>query len=308
MAELLPLPLARLVTRAFEELDRQRSIFDLPARRFVSGHPRIDTSVDVHMHRVASPLGPSAGPHTAMAQNIVLGWLAGARVFELKTVQILDTLQLPRPCIDARSAGYNVEWSQELKIEQSLEEYVKASMLIEMLAASGEIELQPGFDRALFDISVGYDLAGIRSERIGAFLAGMLDARGVIDRLRADLPPRWRDFDFRTRIADTVTLSTFHGCPADEIEQIAGYLLSELGVDCTLKLNPTLLGFREVIEILHDRLGFHDIKVPPGVFENEPSWSRTVAIAGRLRDRARELGRSFGVKLTNTLVVENPSD
>src|SRR5581483_7205271 len=120
MAELLPLPLARLVTRAFEELDRQRSIFDLPARRFVSGHPRIDTSVDVHMHRVASPLGPSAGPHTAMAQN-------------------LDTLQLPRPCIDARSAGYNVEWSQELKIEQSLEEYVKASMLIEMLAASGEI-------------------------------------------------------------------------------------------------------------------------------------------------------------------------
>ena len=47
--------------------------------------------------------------------------------------------------------GYNVEWSQELKLEQSLEEYVKASMLLEIVVASGRLELEPGFDEFLFD-------------------------------------------------------------------------------------------------------------------------------------------------------------
>ncbi len=307
MAELLPSPLARLVTRAFEELARQRSIFDLPARKFVSADARFDTSVDVHRHRLAAPLGPSAGPHTQMAQNIVLCWLAGGRVMELKTIQLLDSLAIPRPCIDARTVGYNVEWSQELKIEQSLEEYVKALMLIEMLAASGAHSAE----RPLFDMSVGYDLEGIRGERVTGFLRGMLDARASVEALRAQIPDRWRqlrEVDFTTCIADTVTVSTFHGCPADDIERIANYLMTEIGVDCTIKLNPTLLGRRAVQEILHDRLGFSDIEVPPTAFENDPSWQRAVDLCGRLRARARELGRSFGVKLTNTLLVENRSD
>ncbi len=311
MAELLPSPFGRLVTRAFDELERQRSIFDLPARKFVLGDARFDTSVDVHQHHVAAPLGPSAGPHTQMAQNIVTCWLAGGRVMELKTVQILDSLHISRPCIDARGIALNIEWSQELKIEQSLEEYVKASMLIEMLAASGALPLRPGFERALFDVSVGYDLDGIRSERVTGFLRGMLDARTTVASLRRQIPQRWqrlRDIDFTTRIADTVTVSTFHGCPPDDIERIAEYLMSELGVDCTIKLNPTLLGRRAVEEILHDRLGFTDIEIPPGAFENDPTWAQSVALCSRLRDRARELGRSFGVKLTNTLLTENRSD
>ena len=31
------------------------------------------------------------------------------------------------------TVGYNIEWSQELRIDQSLEEYVAASMIIEIL-------------------------------------------------------------------------------------------------------------------------------------------------------------------------------
>ena len=71
------------------------------------------------------------------------------------------------------TVGFNVEWSQELTIDQSLEEYVKASMLIEMLKASG---VAPGFEDTVFDMSVGYDLAGVRSAKVGRFLAGMMDA------------------------------------------------------------------------------------------------------------------------------------
>src|SRR6516225_2958011 len=136
MAELVPIPLPLLLRRAFLEYGREGKIFDLPASKFFRGIPGLDLSVGFHGHRAATPLGPAAGPHSQLAQNIVLSFLGGARVIELKTVQIMDELRIPRPCIDVATVGYNVEWSQELKLEQSLEEYVKASMLLEILVAS----------------------------------------------------------------------------------------------------------------------------------------------------------------------------
>jgi putative selenate reductase len=163
MSHLAPYPLAALATRMLREFDTRQEIFDLPARRFVLGETRHDLSVRLHGHTAATPFGPAAGPHTQLAQNIVLSWLAGGRFIELKTVQVIDRLTLPRPCIDMQTLGFNVEWSQELTLEQSLEEYVKASMLIRMLEASGRLKMAPGFGRTVFDMSVGYDLAGIRS-------------------------------------------------------------------------------------------------------------------------------------------------
>src|SRR6185312_8421108 len=94
----------------------------------------------------------------------------------------------PRPCIDVTTVGYNVEWSQELKLEQSLEEYVKASMLIEILVESGVLGLAPGAGRTIFDMSVGYDLEGIKTDRVRAFIEGMKDATAVVDRLRREIP------------------------------------------------------------------------------------------------------------------------
>ena len=60
------------------------------------------------------------------------------------------------------NVGYNVEWSQELKLEQSLREYVKAAMLLEILKASeraGRGASSANFD-TVFDMSVGYNLEG----------------------------------------------------------------------------------------------------------------------------------------------------
>src|SRR5436190_22930238 len=115
MAELVPYPFGRLISRMFRELEVHRSIFDLPARKFVTGMPGKDLAVEFQMHTAATPLGPAAGPQSQLAQNIVLSFLGGARIFELKTVQINDELKIPRPCIDMQTVGYNVEWSQELK-------------------------------------------------------------------------------------------------------------------------------------------------------------------------------------------------
>jgi putative selenate reductase len=300
---MVPGSLARLAARAFDELERRGSVFMLPARKFAKRDTAHDTSVAIHGHRVAVPLGISAGPHTQLAQNILLGWLGGARVFELKTVQVADRLTIPRPCIDARDAGFNVEWSQELKIEQSAEEYVKASMLIDMFARHFGVARE-----CLFDLSVGYDLEGIRSERMRAFMTCMKDARTLVDELRPQLPEHWRDLDFKTDVASTVTLSTFHGCPVSEIERIADFLMSVVGLDCTIKLNPTLLGAADVNHILREALEYTDVLIPPSAFEKDPDFEEAVAIVERLQSRAKELGRSFAIKLTNTLIVENRSD
>src|SRR5437899_636912 len=189
MAELRPYPFAALLRRMFRELEELGSIFDLPARKFFLGDPHKDFSVRFHGALASSPLGPAAGPQSQMAQNLVLSYLAGCRVMELKTVQINDELRIPRPCIDMQTVGYNVEWSQELKLEESLEEYVKGSMLIEILNASKKLPLVPGFERVIYDMSVGYSLEGIKSERVQAFIHGMKDARGVVERLRAQIPP-----------------------------------------------------------------------------------------------------------------------
>jgi putative selenate reductase len=201
MAELRPAPMATLVRRMFRELDQKRAIFDLPERKFFLGSEELDFSVQFHGLSAGSPFGPAAGPQSQMAQNIVLAWLGGSRILELKTVQVLDELEIPRPCIDMQTVGYNVEWSQELRLEQSLEEYVKGAMLVRILQASGKLPEAAGFEPVLYDMSVGYDLEGIRTERVQAFVHGMRSADGIVERLRAQIPDdhrEFRDLDFDT--------------------------------------------------------------------------------------------------------------
>jgi putative selenate reductase len=309
VAELVPLPLELLAKRALLEYERAGQIFDLPKDKFFRGDPALDTSVRFHGRRAATPVGPAAGPHDQLVQNIVLAWLAGARIVELKTVQILDELKIPRPCIDATNVGYNVEWSQELKLEASLKEYVGAAMLIEILKAAG---IPEGAGAAqldtLFDMSVGYGLEGIRSERVSGWIASMKDATPVVDALRATLTgplAKYRDLPFPTRISDAITLSTFHGCPAGEIEGIGNYLLTEMGVDVCIKLNPTLLGRPEVDHLLHGVMGYHDVQTSQEAFDKDLQLADALAMIPRLQAVARAKGRRLAVKCSNTLVVKN---
>src|SRR5262245_39086430 len=221
MAELLPQSLSDLLRRMLAEHRRSGSIFDLPGRSFWRGSP-LDLSVRFHGARASTAAGPAAGPQSQLAQNIVLGWLAGARIFELKTVQIEDRLKIPRPCIDATNVGYNVEWSQELTLEQSLDEYVKSWWLVHALRRWNPCGLRAAELETLFDVSVGDSLAGIQSDRVARWLDGLRDAGKQLAALRDSLAPDVRAFDTDapSEIYDCVTLSTFHGCPADEIERI----------------------------------------------------------------------------------------
>ncbi|MDR3373305.1 MAG: 4Fe-4S dicluster domain-containing protein [Ancalomicrobiaceae bacterium] len=305
MAYLTPLPLAVLIHRMFRELERRKAIYGLPKWRFFQPDQARDVSIDFHGVRAATPFGPAAGPHTQLAENILLAWLAGGRVIELKTVQVIDDLDIARPCIDMETVGYNIEWSQELSLEASLKEYVKAAMLIEIAKSLG---LGAGAEATVFDMSIGYDLAGIRSAKVRAFLDGLKDASRIVEELKAELPDAYahlRDLPFPTAISHTVTLSTFHGCPPDEIEAIADYLMDDVGLDVVIKLNPTLLGRERLKAILNDSLGYRDLVVPDAIFDKDATWEEVQGIVARLGARAEALDRSFGVKFSNTLLVEN---
>ncbi len=301
-----PQPFDVLLRWVLGELEHNDSIFGIPRALFYRPRAAAPYASEIFGHALATPIGPGAGPHTQLAQNIVCAWLSGGRFIELKTVQIMDELKIDRPCIDMADEGYNVEWSQELKLEQSAAEYIKAWALLHVLRRA------LGFDHVpfgtVFNMSVGYNLEGIQSAPMTRFMDRLTDASQEIAEIRAVLEaefPEYADVDIPTRLTDNVTLSTMHGCPPDEIERIARYLMEERGLHTMVKLNPTLLGKDTVMRILHDDLGFTEIDIPDAVFEHDLQYPRAVQLIRALKETAQECGLTFGVKLSNTLAMAN---
>lgn len=270
--------------------------------------------------RLETPVGPAAGPHTQMAQNIIAAYFAGARFFELKTVQIMDGEDLAkciaRPCIKADDEGYNCEWSTELTVQGAFEEYVKAWCVLKVISKAYGLGDPDGF---VFNMSVGYDLDGIKSEKIDRFIEGVKDASDTAifkecqEELKKFFPEYAADIDsLSPRICTSVTLSTLHGCPPDEIERIATYLLSEKHLNTFVKCNPTILGYEDARAIL-DKAGFDYIAFDDHHFKEDLQYADAVEMFRRLIKLAEENGLEFGVKLSNTFPVdvrqgELPSD
>jgi putative selenate reductase len=307
---LTPMSLPMLLQRIAHEWESRKRIFDLPTARFWKPDPDIDLSFEFLGRPAATPVGPAAGPHSQMAQNIVLSWLGGSRLFELKTVQIIDDLEIARPCIDMQTVGYNIEWSQELLVQQSVEEYVKAWMIIEVLRNWEPLTEFVGHDPGphVFDMSVGYDLEGIRTDKVAGFIEQMHDASAEIERLRPQIGGGFaglRDIEIDPQLSKTVTLSTFHGCPPDEIESITKHLVDRHDLDVIVKLNPTLLGLDRVDEIVHGELGYDDVHLVPTAFEADLQFERAITLIDELEEYLADRGHRFGIKLTNTLVVAN---
>ena len=255
-----------------------------------------------------TPIGVAAGPHTQLAHNIIASWLCGARYIELKTVQTLDKIEVTKPCIDMEDEGYNCEWSQELTIEDSFNEYLNAWIIIHILKDKfGWNTNDPGF---IFNMSVGYDLAGIQKPNVQWFLDKMNNCKAEKDEKinqLASLYPKIFEVNIPDQISDNVTLSTMHGCPSNEIENICRYLIEERKLHTSLKLNPTLLGKENLRNILNDKLGY-EIIVPDEAFEHDLKYDDAIKIINSLKQSADKVGVEFGLKLTNTLESTNTTN
>ncbi|MEA1871469.1 MAG: putative selenate reductase subunit YgfK, partial [Candidatus Bipolaricaulota bacterium] len=276
---------SELLGSALQEYEHNESIFGIHRSLFYVPKKDSPYATEMFGSHLAAPIGPAAGPHTQLARNIISSWLSGGRFIELKTVQIMDELTIPRPCIDMEDEGYNVEWSQELKLEQSVREYINAWAAIHILRRLLGFENEVPFG-TIFNMSVGYNLEGIKKPRMIKFMDTMVDASEEITKIKKILAERWpeyADIGIPTRLANSVTLSTMHGCPPDEIEQIAHYLLEERGLHTIVKLNPTLLGKDRVMQILHNELGFHEIDIPDSVFDHDLQYERAVRMIAELK-------------------------
>lgn len=305
-----PQPFDVLLNWMLTELEANDSLFGIHRSLFHVPDEDAPYVVELFDRHLATPIGPGAGPHTQLSQNIVSAWLSGGRFIELKTVQIMDELEIPRPCIDMADEGYNVEWSQELRLEQSAHEYVKAWVLIHVLRRLLGYEDRSPFG-TIFNMSVGYDLKGIKSAPMTRFMDRMEDASDEIAALRTVLKseyPQFADLPIPSHMVNSVTLSTMHGCPPDEIESISRYLMEERQLHTFVKLNPTLLGRDRVMDILHNDLGFVDIRIPDEVFEQDLQYDRALELIRDLKDAAEGNELTFGVKLSNTLAMNNHGD
>ncbi len=322
MADIMrPVPFQEMLERIAGELRNHGSVFGLDSSLFHSDQKK--KKVKIFSSTASNPVGPAAGPHTQLAQNIVTAYLAGARFIELKTVQIMDRLEIEKPCIDARDEAYNVEWSTEFTLEKAFDEYLKAWFILNIIDGirNGGIKEEPSF---LFNMSVGYNLKGIKEDRMQEFIDNMIccrksqfDEYSAIARalLEDNLfeGTEWESGalkaaknieDISRNIASSVTISTMHGCPPDEIEAICSYMLEEKGMDTFVKLNPTLLGYDKARSIL-DSHGFDYIVLNRDNFEHDLQASDALSMLHRLVELASRNGRSFGVKLTNTLATQN---
>lgn len=256
-----------------------------------------------------TPLGAAAGPHTQMAQNIITAWLTGSRYIELKTVQTLDQLNVSKPCIDMEDEGYNCEWSQELRLRQSYDQYLNAWILIHLLRHKfgWDYEEGPG---CIFNLSAGYNMEGILKPNVQEFLDKMANCRTEKEHKLAALEPLYPEINtihIPDRISDSMTLSTMHGCPPEEIEKIGSYLIRERGYHTTIKMNPTLLGPEPLRDILNHRLGFAT-HVPDEAFAHDLKYEDALDLIASLSDIAQKHHVAFSLKLTNTLESVNHKD
>ena len=308
MSELMiPIPFRELMNWIVTEYDREGSVFGVH-RPYIAGEKKLPIFGG---ETIETPFGPAAGPNTQLAQNIIAAYFAGARFFELKTVQKMDGAELAacisRPCILAEDECYNCEWSTELYVPQAYEEYVKAWCACKILARVYGLGDPDGF---IFNMSVGYDLEGIRGEKIDKYLNGMRDAsrepifQECIAVLKEMFPGESNFIDaISPRVSDSVTVSTLHGCPPDEIERIASYLITEKGLHTFVKCNPTLLGYRSARDIL-DGMGYDYIAFGEKHFNEDLQYADAIPMFRRLLALAGERGLEFGLKLSNTFPVD----
>ncbi|HOP04048.1 MAG TPA: putative selenate reductase subunit YgfK [Tenuifilaceae bacterium] len=303
-----PIQLEHLLRMILKQLDENNQIFGIPKKLFYSPELVESFRSERFGQLLETPIGVAAGPHTQLAQNIIAAWICGARFIELKTVQTLDELEISKPCIDMQDEGYNCEWSQELKIHESFDQYLDAWIIIHILKHKLGIG-SPSSPGVIFNMSVGYNMEGILKDNVQWFFSKMADASAELEEKIKSIEkiyPEVREIEISPRLSDNITLSTMHGCPPDEIEKIGHYLLSEKKLHTAIKLNPTLIGKEKLREILL-KSGF-ETNVPDIAFEHDLKYPDALSIIKNLQETASKNKLQLSIKLTNTLESVNHKD
>ena len=306
-----PIPFGELMEWILTEKKNDNAVFGI-RKPYIAEKGKY---LEIFGEKLETIFGPAAGPHTQLAQNIVASYYAGSRFFELKTCQIIDGEDLAkcinRPCILADDECYNCEWSTELYIPQAMTEYIRGWYALKLISKEWGLGDPDGF---IFNVSVGYDLKGIQSPKIDNYLNSMREARNTeawkeceewaynnIHRFE-NITKEYLD-NISSEVSRSVTVSTLHGCPPNEIESIAKHLIQNKGYNTFVKCNPTLLGYEDARRIM-DTMGYDYVAFGDFHFLDDLQFVDAVPMLQRLQAAADEKGVQFGVKITNTFPVD----
>ena len=191
---------------------------------------------------------------------------------------------------------------------QAMDEYIKAWCALKVLSKVYDLGDPDGF---VFNMSVGYDLLeGIKGEKVNTYIDGMMDARrtaifGECKAVLKELFPAESDFidAISPRVSGSVTVSTLHGCPPDEIERIASYPFRKAPAHLR-QMQPHHFGYETARRTL-DAMGYDYIVFDEHHFnEDLPGGADAVPMFQRLQKLADSCGLEFGLKLSNTFPVD----
>lgn len=309
-----PIPFDELIEWSLAEYKNEGKVFGIHKDKFYKNESGKMLKT-IFGDEISSAVGPAAGPQSQLAQNLIASYLTGARFMEIKTVQIMDGEQIQeavaRPCIFAQDECYNCEWSTELTVGQAFDEYIKAYFAIQVLAKEFGISDKKDF---AYNMSVGYDLEGIKSDKVNNYIEGLRSAENTdifkecLEYLNNNLDKfenvNQEDVDnIKPNICESITLSTLHGCPADEIEAIATYLLDEKKMNTFIKCNPTMLGYEYARKTL-DSMGFDYISFTDHHFNNDLQYEDAIVMFEKLLELGKRNELAFGLKITNTFPVD----
>jgi putative selenate reductase len=190
-------------------------------------------------------------------------------------------------------------------------EYIKAWFILHVISKEFGLGDADGFQ---FNISVGYDLAGIKEPKVNTFIDNMKDAKDtevfkecrqwLLDNVDKFTKVTKEDIEaIPSEICNSATISTLHGCPPNEIESIANHLYKEKHLNTFIKCNPTLLGY-EFARKTMDEMGYDYMVFGDFHFRDDLQYKDAIPMFTRLQALADELGLAFGVKITNTFPVD----
>lgn len=305
-----PLSFEKLMAMLMEEFKLRGSIFGVN-ELWQAGKQRLP----IFGMRIESPLGPSAGPSTQLAEGIIAAYVAGARYIELRTVCEGEPKKTGKPGIVTENETYNGEEYSELSVGEAFDEYVKAWFAIKLICAEYNLGLPDGF---IFNMSVGSSLKSIQSDKINSFIEGLKSA---------EYTPVWRECenwirghldefdrldgiyvsDISPNICNSITFNVDENTTALEIEQIGTYLIEEKKLNTFMKVSPTLLGYDEVRGSL-DALGYDSLELDGQSFDECVKYEELRPVFHRLQDKADANRLVFGVKVCGALPVKGEND
>lgn len=214
--KMYPIPFKSLMNWIVTEYAREGEIFGVHTPYYATGK-----TLPIFGETIETPFGPAAGPNSQLAQNIIAAYFGRRPLLRGQDRAEMDGEELarcvPRPCILAADEGYNQEWSTELEVPQAAERIYQGLCALKVLSRVYGLGSPDGF---VFNMSVGYDLEGIKGEKVNSYIDNMMDASNTAQfkeclAVLTELFPEEKDFiaAISPRVSRSVTVSTLHGCP-----------------------------------------------------------------------------------------------